>query len=88
MLDLLPAEIIIQVFTHLGYRDLLACHLVSVSTLPFHLNYTATVPGVPSLSYNRAGECFLPVHNRPRCLWHAKWSSWCLGSHRSLDDAS
>lgn len=31
MLHLLPAEIIIQVFSHLPYRDLLACSLVSAT---------------------------------------------------------
>lgn len=77
MFDLLPVEILIQVLSHLGYRDLLACSLVSPHH-PHHLvrvNHTTMVPGVSPFPYGCTGERFLSVHNRAGRVWHAKWSS-------------
>lgn len=87
-LDLLPVEIIIQVFSHLGYRDLLTCGLVSRH--PHHLalfNHTTIVPGVPSFRYSYTRERFLSIYNRAGCLWHAKWSSQRHGPRQSFDYA-
>lgn len=75
MLDFLPIEIIIQVFSYLGYRDLLTCSLVSPTRHLVPFNHTTIIPGVPHLSYSRTGERFLPIYHRPRRLWYAKWSS-------------
>lgn len=46
---LLPIEIIIQVFSHLGYRDLLSCSLVS-HLPPRPAQSHTIIPGVPPLS--------------------------------------
>jgi hypothetical protein len=65
MLDLLPVEILIQVLSHLCYRDLLTCSLVSPHR-PHHLvqvDHTTMVPGVPPFPYGCTGERFLPVCN-------------------------